>query len=389
MRAAIVVPRFGPDVLAGAERLARGFAYAVAAHGWQVEVWTTCASSHYTWQNDLPAGLSQDGPLTVRRFPITFYERDCFHQPLAAADAGRVLSPEMQFQWLHSGPHSAELYRQVGRDSPALDLVIGLPYAFPLVHYALHACRCPTVLWPCLHDEPIAYWQPMRLLFENVTGVFFNSPDEANLCLRKLEFRLRHWATVGVGVEPTGAIAAATVMPQLHGQPYLTYVGRLEGGKGVGLLYEYVARYCATGNHTLALAVIGSGPYEPPAAKCFVRLGPAANSEKLAVLQRALALCQPSLNESFSLTVMESWSVGRPVLVNAGCAVTRGHVQRCQGGLWFNDYDDFAGALDWLLANPKLAACMGMLGQRYVQNNYTWEHVLGRAEAALADWGIG
>ena len=63
MRAAIVVPRFGPDVLAGAERLARGFAYAVAAHGWQVEVWTTCASSHYTWQNDLPAGLSQDGPL--------------------------------------------------------------------------------------------------------------------------------------------------------------------------------------------------------------------------------------------------------------------------------------------------------------------------------------
>jgi len=40
MRVAIVVPRYGAEVVGGAEAQARDFAMAARQRGWSVEVWT-------------------------------------------------------------------------------------------------------------------------------------------------------------------------------------------------------------------------------------------------------------------------------------------------------------------------------------------------------------
>jgi len=99
-----------------------------------------------------------------------------------------------------------------------------------------------------------------------------------------------------------------------------------------------------------------------------------------------LALCQPSYYESFSLTTMEAWLSGRPALVSGRSAVTRGHVIRSKGGLWFESFDEFASVVDWLVANPDKATRMGQNGRRYVQQNYTWPLVLDRFENAYRSW---
>ena len=56
MQLAFIIPRYGPNILGGAESLARGFAERLTQQGWRIEVWTTCAHDYHTWQNVYPAG---------------------------------------------------------------------------------------------------------------------------------------------------------------------------------------------------------------------------------------------------------------------------------------------------------------------------------------------
>src|SRR5256885_63109 len=66
---AFVVPRYGREIVGGAETLARGFAERLPADRFAVEVLTTCALDHHTWKNVLAPGEERQGNVTVRRFP--------------------------------------------------------------------------------------------------------------------------------------------------------------------------------------------------------------------------------------------------------------------------------------------------------------------------------
>lgn len=380
LRLAILVPRYGANIAGGAEGLARGFAEAGVRRGWHIEVWTTCAESHYTWENSLPPGRSVENGVIVRRFPITHWNPDQRAQAeIRLAAWGRV-PEETAWAWLESGAHSAPLYAHIMQQAARFDALIALPYAMPLTHFAAWAAPHKTILWPCLHNEPYAFMLPTRLLVENVSGVIFNSPEEAHLLITRLGYRAKRTAVVGVGVT-----LPAPPSPQPAAPRDLVYVGRLEEGKNVPLLYIYVRRYAEQGGD-VRLHVFGKGPYEPPQHPAFVMHGFVSEEAKAAVYANALALCQPSLNESFSLTIMEAWLAGRPVLVHGDCAVTVGHVRRAQGGLWFRTYDEFVGAVEWLRAHPEEAARMGRNGREYVQRNYTWDAVLDRFERVWQAW---
>ena len=70
MRLALVTPRYGTEVIGGAESAARMLAERlVAGPGWPVEVFTSCALDHLTWENSEPAGTSILNGVTVHRFP--------------------------------------------------------------------------------------------------------------------------------------------------------------------------------------------------------------------------------------------------------------------------------------------------------------------------------
>jgi glycosyltransferase involved in cell wall biosynthesis len=383
---AVVVPRYGLDAVGGAENQSQGFAEEMARRGHRVELWTTCARDHFTWENEYPSGRSELNGVIVRRFPIT--SRDAERQrriETKIVTSGR-LSREEQYGWLESAAHSSPLYQYIAQQAARFDAVVILPYASPLAHYAAWAAPQKTIFWPCLHDEPYAYMEPAHLLLENVWGVMFNSPEEGSLALKKLKIRPRQSAVLGEGVLlPDLPEIKANGRPARS--PYLVYVGRLEGGKNLQLLYNYMKRYAENGGQ-VKLVVMGRGPLEPPQHPAFDFRGFVSDEEKAAVCASALALCQPSLNESFSLVIMESWLAGRPVLVPEECDVTREHVRRSKGGLWFYSADEFGAALDWLAGHPDLAARMGQNGRRYVLQNYTWTAVAERFERILEGWQI-
>src|SRR5436305_57783 len=91
MRVAVIVQRYGTDVLGGSETLARQYAHALHPFA-AVEVLTTCAADHATWRSHYPAGVTHDGPITVRRFAG---DETCLRRPhgLGAARLARRDDP--------------------------------------------------------------------------------------------------------------------------------------------------------------------------------------------------------------------------------------------------------------------------------------------------------
>src|SRR6516165_7457506 len=87
-RLAVVVPRYGPDVVGGAESVVRELAEGLAERGHAVDVLTSFARDHTTWHNEYPEGAEVVDGVTVRRFPAvvsrTRNARVLFHRAIAA-----------------------------------------------------------------------------------------------------------------------------------------------------------------------------------------------------------------------------------------------------------------------------------------------------------------
>lgn len=381
MRIAFILSRFGDEVVGGAETLARRLAVEAVRQGWQVEVWTTCATNYTTWNNELPPGRDEVEGVPVIRFPVDSWDPASFHALSKKLQLHFALAVDEQYDWLASGPHSTPLYRHVAAHGAEWDVVIVLPYLNSITYHAAWLAGNRVVMLPCLHNEVFAYMEPFRVLLESVWGVVFISPEEASLAIVELKMRIRRNAVLGSGVTlsdlPSGTIDQVS--------PYLLYVGRLGEGKNVPLLYDYVARYVDEGGD-LRLVVAGDGSRKPPDHPAFDFRGFVSEEEKARLYTSALALCQPSYNESFSLVLMESWLAERPVLVWSACEVTRGHVGRSKGGLWFASYAEFKGAVEWLQHNPSAAEQMGQNGRNYVKQNYRWDHIFLRFAGKLTDW---
>jgi glycosyltransferase involved in cell wall biosynthesis len=99
----------------------------------------------------------------------------------------------------------------------------------------------------------------------------------------------------------------------------------------------------------------------------------------------AAAYVQPSLFESFSRTIMESWLAGTPVIANRACEVVRWHCERSGGGLLYADDHELAGYLGLVAGDAGRLRHLGARGRDYVLANYTWDGALDRMEAALEE----
>jgi glycosyltransferase involved in cell wall biosynthesis len=384
---AFVVPRYGAEIVGGAEALARGFAERLPPERFAVEVLTTCARDHHTWDNVLAPGEERQGAVTVRRFPVSEREVGRFLAVQQRLSDGFVLDLDEELAWAAGSVNSESLFAYLDAERDRFDAFLFLPYLFGTTLLGSQIDPRRSVLIPCLHDEPFAYLKIVDHLFRSVRGTVFNSAPERSLA-RRLFGVASDAPVVGLGFDPVErATADAVTFRSRYGLDgdYLLYFGRKEGGKNLPLLLD-AFRACRTDDRDLRLVVAGDGSIDPEArAEGVVDLARLSEVEKRAACAGALAVCQPSVNESFSIVLMESWLQETPALVNGRCAVTRHHVTLSNGGLYFNDPIEFAAEVDYLRRHPEECKEMGRQGRAYVLDNYSWPLVLGRFERALEE----
>jgi glycosyltransferase involved in cell wall biosynthesis len=387
---AFVPPRYGDEVIGGAEAVLREVAHGLAARGWSIEVLTTCARDHFTWANEYPPGetLSDDG-VVIRRFPTVVdtprAERARYEQAIAN---GWPLTLSDQQRWMNDDLRVPELFHYLLDRGTSYRAVVFAPYLFWTTFAGAQVVPDRTILMPCLHDEPYAALEIFQPVFSGARGVWFLSDPEHELAHRLFELPASH-EVVGSGVEAPAAYDPGRFRRK-HGidERFLLYAGRREGAKGWERLVEAFARAVRRHNLPFSLVTMGVGEVHPPddMADRVIDLGFLPPAERDDAFAAADAYLQPSALESFSRTVMEAWLAGTLVVANGASEVVRWHCERSGAGLTYDDDLELEQCLLFLADAPEAAAALAAKGRDYVLTNYRPEAVLDRIESTLAEW---
>ena len=387
---AFVCPRFSEEgTVGGAETLLKNLALRAAAAGRKVAFLTTCAQSHFTWDNTLPPGRKRVGPLEVEYFPVdTNRDLETFIRVQDAISRRGQFTPEDEEAWMKNNVNSRALYDHLRSHGGEYDRIVAGPYLFGLVYYASLIHPEKTLLVPCLHDEPFAYLQIMRRMFERVRGFMFNTEPERDLAQSLFAIPDPKCSVVGMGIDPFEADNRALAARHGLDRPYVLYSGRREPLKGTPLLCDYLHAFRERTGRDVKLVFTGSGPIEAsPELQPHIRdLGFVSEQEKHEAMAGALAFIHPSVNESLGIVLLESWLAGTPALVHAKSRVLRWQCARSNGGPWFRSYPEFEEELLLLMNNPELRKQMGACGRDYVLREYAWPAVEKRFFAALDDF---
>ena len=344
----------------------------------RIEVWTTCALDHRTWANHYAPGTLIDNGILVRRFPVAERNLEVFINFELNMAQGLSSNLAQQLDWLENSVNSHELYRHIYLHQNEFDAILFAPYLFATSFWGALIAPQKSILIPCLHNEAYAYLEVFRYLFGKVRGFIFNAEKERELtaAIYNISDLEQKSAVVGMGFIPS--LKQENSDDALRENPFLLYSGRKETGKNLDLLIECFVKYReAYPQSKLELCLMGSGSIdflkELPAG--VIDLGFVSEEEKEKLMSQALALCQPSTNESFSIVLMEAWLRKTPVIVHENCAVTADHAIKSGGGLYFSNEEDFIAVADLLYRDKVLATEMGEAGYRYVTSEYCWEAV--------------
>ena len=371
MKLAVVVQRYGADINGGAELHARYIAERLARRA-DVEVVTTCATDYVTWRNELPAGAERVNGVAVRRFPVS-HPRDPHDFGRRSQHVfGHPHSIAEELAWLESeGPASPELVDYASRGD--FDYVLLFSYRY---YHAWHIARrvpAKAVLVPTAErDEAIAL-AVFGPVFRGVRAVMYNSHEERAMIHAATGNQDVPGVVVGVGSEVPERPEPARFRRRFKmDRPFAVYIGRIDQNKGCGELFEYFQRYAATFPRGLELVLIGSAKMAIPSHPRIHHLGFLGDEDKFDALAAADVLIMPSYFESLSMVALEAWGVGRPVLANGRCEVLKGQCLRSNGGLFYENYAEFAEALYALESNGPLHRRLGQNGRDYFTRHYAW-----------------
>lgn len=386
---AFVPPRYGPEVVGGAEAVFADMAHGLAARGWDVEVLTTCARDHYTWANEYPAGETTARGVVVRRFPTVMDTPGKLRDRLGhALLRGEGLTRLEQQLWMNDSLRVPDLWHHVLDHGDTYRAIVLGPYMFWTTFAVSQIHPARTVIVPCLHREPAATLDLYKPMFQGSRGVLFLTDPERDLARELYRLPERH-AVVGAGVD----------LPRAHDPErfrrtfgiegeYLYFGGRREWAKGWFDLVEAVAEARARGC-PLRLVTSGAGDVTVPGVDLgdgLIDVGFLDDDLRDGAMAGAAAYVQPSALESFSLTILEAWGAGTPVIANAESEVVSWHVERSGAGVLYRGARELVEAISVVGQDPGGFRRLANGARSYVEQHYAPDRVLDAVEHHVAEW---
>ncbi|MDY6794588.1 MAG: glycosyltransferase family 4 protein [Actinomycetota bacterium] len=384
---AFVPCRYGTQVVGGAETLTRLLVEELNERGWPVEVLTTCALDPYSWTNHFPPGEEKVHGIRVRRFPTESrkYTRRVFRTEQRIL-AGKKVSRRKQDFWIRNVVTSRAMADYIEENLDRYRAFVFAPYLFGTTYLGVRGAPGKSYIIPCLHDEPYAYLHVYKRMMRMARGLMFNSVPEMELA-RHLYGDDLPGRVVGMGFGDYPADGNRFRDKYSISGDFVLYCGRREIAKNTPMLLRYFCNYLENTGREVSLVLTGAGHIDIPFSfrNRVIDVGFVDERDLRDAYSAAAFICHPSVNESFSIMILEAWLARLPCLIHADCAVTRYHVEHSDGGLWFRDYPTFHEAVDFILDHPEVRWVMGEKGREYVLGKYSWDEVVRNFSAVLED----
>jgi glycosyltransferase involved in cell wall biosynthesis len=370
-----VIPWYGKDAHGGAETLCRMVVEHLNSVNISVKVFTTCSKEFSSeWENDLPPGKTIENNISVTRFKIDSRDKNLFDTLNQKILSNQYLNKKEELEFFKNNINSSDMMKAISDDVDSL--FVFLPYLYGTTFFGgqIHPKR--TVVIPCLHDEGYAKMNLVKKMLSNVKGLLFNSNAEKTLAEKLLSFIPTN-KVIGLGMDYPDKTNPEIFKRKYNLNQFILCSGRKEEGKNTPLLVNYFSQYLENHNTDLKLVLTGKGKIDIPKQFSKNILDIFLSREDLNnAFEAATIFCLPSVNESFSIVLMESWIHKVPVLVNNQCDVTKEHCINNNGGLYFDTYLEFEACVNYFLNNPDMAKKLGENGFDYVKKNYEWNTIV-------------
>ena len=389
MKIACVVHRYGADIAGGSEGHCRLIAEHLAATH-DVTVVTTTAHDHVTWAQHYAPGATEVGGVNVLRFPVE-RQRDLHRfrdiSDIVFDDRGTAAEEAEWFR--ENGPYAPALLTFLEQSGRQFDLVLFWAFRYFNTYFGMPLVADRAVLVPTAEDDPLVRVDSLGQFFGRPRGYLFLTPEEEALIGKRAPASIPR-RVIGCGVDPPDAVDRSRLDAIGIAAPYVLYFGRIDPNKGCDTLVRHFQRYIARDDvsgpaNSVSLVLAGPANMPLPSHPRIRSLGYVDDATRNALLAGAQALAMPSPYESLSMVLLESWNQGTPAIVNARCAVLKGQVLRADGGLYYQNAMEFAGALDYLLEHRDAAERFGSQGRAYVECEYRWPTVLAKIESLLTE----
>jgi glycosyltransferase involved in cell wall biosynthesis len=382
MKLACVIHRFGPQMTGGSEAHCLAIATQLAARGHDVDVLTSCATNYVTWANALPPGESREGALRVRRFPVAQPRHlNRFREISEWVSTSRATEAEQETWFRENGPDMPTLLDHLRRHGRDYDRVLFWSYRYYPAFFGLPIVADRAILVPTAEDdEVIRTASVLADFFAKPRAYLFLTPEERDLVAARCRGPLPPSEVIGAGLAPTPSSPSGKIdVPR----PYALYVGRIEKNKGCDRLIDYFLSYADSGRTPIELVMAGPSIMTIPEHPAIKAVGIVAADTRDALLASARVLVMPSPYESLSMALLEAWRAGTPALVYGRCKPLRGQTARANGGLFYEQREEFIETLAWFVDHRDEARRFGQQGREYVEREYAWPVVMEKVERML------
>ena len=377
---AIVVQRYGTDLVGGSETLAREYAERLAGRGFEVTVYSSTARDYVTWRSEYAAGASMERGVSVLRF-VPDRERDLkAFNALAEPLYMRATTAEDERAFLEAqGPLVPGLVEALRADKSRYEAVLFFTYLYYPSVEGIKVAGDRAVFIPTAHDEPPLRFAVFKAAFEGVRSYAFCSAPEARLVASRFDIRKCSQDVVGIGVDPPEEpdVEEFRILRGIE-RPYLLYAGRIDAGKGCDEMLRFYEHAQAEVMGCPDLYLIGKLAMELPSIPRLRHLGFVSEEDKRAAMAGASALICPSPFESLSITLLEALSLGTPVLVSSRSDVLVDHCLKSNAGLAYGSPEEFTESVRRMVLDENLRRGLGANGRRYALTEFSWDRVLER-----------
>lgn len=386
---AFVCQRYGLEVNGGAEQYCRQVAEKMTEL-YDVTVYTTCAVDYVTWRNSYDPVEEDINGVHVKRYPVS--------QERNPEEFGKIHeyvmshpkhTDEQEAEWvLKQGPVCDALLDALDQEYQNYKVILFITYLYYLTVKGSERNYPNAILIPTTHDEPPVYLRVYDKVFAAAKGIVWLTGEERIFARKRFPFvKDKPEIVTGIGIESL-KVEIPELPESLKRTKYIVYAGRIDESKGCGELFDFFRQYKKDHpGSSLKLVLMGKAVMKIPVQTDIISLGFVSDEMKYAVMQNAVALLLHSHFESLSMVVLESMFLGRPVLVTGKCDVLKGHCIHSNAGLYFESYEEYAGALDYLLTHPLEYEQMRINGQKYVDENYRWDVIVNKYHQIIEQVG--